>query len=149
MKLLHHPGAGWSVRRARSSDFSDISVIFRACLEAFPWRAVAVEEHLRLRIALVQGDILVAEEDQAGVIGFLILERKKPYVSHLFVDPDWRFCGVGAGLLEVARDVVRQPLQLDVDVLNVHAQAAYEAMGWTVVAPAGGRNGDQIRMIGP
>ncbi|MEE9381178.1 MAG: GNAT family N-acetyltransferase [Hyphomonadaceae bacterium] len=149
MKLLHHPGAGWSVRRARSSDFSDISVIFRACLEVFPWRAGAVEEHLRLRIALVQGDILVAEEDQAGVIGFLILERKKPYVSHLFVDPDWSFCGVGAGLLEVARDVVRQPLQLDVDVLNVHAQAAYEAMGWTVVAPAGGRNGDQIRMIGP
>ena len=149
MKLLYHPGAGWSVRRARSSDFSDISVIFRACLDAFPWRAGAVEEHLRLRIALVQGDILVAEEDQAGVIGFLILERKKPYVSHLFVAPDWRFCGVGAGLLEVARDVVRQPLQLDVDILNVHAQAAYEAMGWTIVAPVGGRNGDQIRMIGP
>ena len=104
---------------------------------------------MRLRIALVKGDKLIAEEDQAGVIGFLILEPKTPYVSHLFVDPDWRFCGVGAGLLEVARDLVRQPLQLDVDRQNIHAQAAYEAMGWTIVAPAGGRSGDQIRMAGP
>ncbi len=149
MKLLSHPGAGWSVRRATGVDFPEITAIFRTCLEDFPWRGPALEESLRLRIALVRTEILVAEEAQAGAIGFLALERKTPYVSHLFVDPDWQFCGVGSGLLEVARDIARRPLQLDVDVLNLKAQAAYQALGWTVVTPAGGRAGDQIRMLGP
>lgn len=149
MKLLSHPGAGWSIRRARPSDRSDIEAVFLRCLDDFAWRASPRTELIRMRRTILACDVLVAEEDAAGLIGFATVEELNAYIPHLFVDADWRLCGVGSGLLEVARDIAGQPLRLDVDAENIDAQAAYLAMGWTVASPAGGRAGDQIRLIGP
>ena len=149
MELLSHPGAGWSIRRAHSGDRADVESIFKTCLAAFPWRNSAPAEIARLRQTLLAADLFVAVESRSGVIGFVSVEIHNAYIPHLFVDEDWRFCGVGAGLLEVARDIVRGPLQLDVDIQNTAARAAYERLGWTVVTPAGGRRGDQIRLVGP
>lgn len=102
-----------------------------------------------MRRTLLAAEVFVAEEARAGVVGFVSLEGLSAYVPHLFVDADWRYCGIGRGLLEVARDQVGQPLKLDVDRENVRALAAYQAMGWRVAATAGQRPGDQIRLIGP
>lgn len=149
MMFLSHPGAGWTIRRARSSDRLDIEALFVRCLTSFPWRGPASQELIRMRRTILACEVFVAEEKGAGLVGFLTLETLNTYVPHLFVAPDWRFCGVGAGLLEVARDITAQPLRLDVDEQNTKAQAAYQAMGWTVVTPAGGRANDQIRLLGP
>jgi len=149
MKFLSHPGAGWTIRRAQSGDRGDIEALFVDCLKAFPWRGSAPEELARMRRTILACEVFVAEEKGAGLVGFLTLETLNTYVPHIFVHEDWRFCGVGAGLLEVARDITAQPLRLDVDRMNTKAQAAYQAMGWTVVTPAGGRASDQIRLVGP
>ncbi len=149
MKLLSHPGAGWSIRRARASDRLDIEAVFLRCLADFEWRATPRMELLRMRRTILACDVIVAEEAGAGLIGFASVEIHNAYIPHLFVDADWRLCGVGSGLLEVSRDLAGQPLRLDVDTENIAAQAAYLAMGWTVASPAGGRQGDQIRLIGP
>ena len=82
------------------------------------------------------------------MIGFLTLERKSSYVPHLFVAEDWRLCGVGSGLLEVARDLARAPLSLDVDDQNALAMKAYLAMGWTEKVDTSTRPG-QRRLTGP
>ena len=91
----------------------------------------------------------VAEEPQAGVVGFLTLRPDSGYVDHLFVAPDWRLCGVGRGLLHVGRDVMGEPLLLDVDAQNSPARKAYEALGWKDFARTGEAGNEQIRLIGP
>ena len=149
MSLLSHPAAGWSVRHWRREDYSRIEAIFRDCLTAFPWRRSAPDEIVRLRQALSANVAFVAEEPRAGTVGFLTLEQGKAYVPHVFVDRDWRYCGVGSGLLQVARGFVGRPLQLDVDVQNQAAIEAYTALGWKERARVGRSRNEQVRLIGP
>ncbi len=103
-----------------------------------------------LRRALGPQNALVAEEPDAGIIGFLTLQMAQGYVDHMFVDRDWRFCGVARGLLEVARVHVNGTLSLDVDTENLGARRAYEALGWQVVASttANGK-ARQMRLVSP
>lgn len=133
----------------RRSDNAGIERLFRDCLTTFTWRGQETEEVIRLRHALSVSDCLIAREEHAGIIGFLVLERRKSYVSHLFVDSDWRLCGVGSGLLDVARDLARASLQLDVDVQNEGAVRAYRAMGWTEKVGSGPSRPGQRRLSGP
>ncbi|MEL7041417.1 MAG: GNAT family N-acetyltransferase [Pseudomonadota bacterium] len=149
MSLLNHPGAGWSVRHWRREDYPQIEAIFKNCLRAFPWRGPVREEIIRLRQSLSANVAFVAVEKQAGVVGFLTLEQGKAYVPHVFVDQDWRFCGVAAGLLQVARSFVGRPLQLDVDVQNAAAIDAYIALGWRERTKVGRGRHDQVRLVGP
>ena len=89
----------------------------------------------------------MAEEPQAGVIGFLTMRPENAYVDHVFVHRDWRLCGVGRGLLDVAASRAGRRLSLDVDTQNVRARRAYEAMGWREMEHAGARKRDQIRLV--
>ncbi|KCZ92410.1 GNAT family N-acetyltransferase [Hyphomonas johnsonii] len=124
--------------------------IFRDALRAFPWRGDWQNYLPALQAALANAQVLVAEEPQAGTIAFLTLNPASGYVDHLFVHADWRLCGVGRGLLEVARTEAGRPLILDVDAQNVAARDAYEAMGWRVMVEAKpAQPGKQIRLISP
>ncbi len=149
MSLFTHPGAGWSVRHWRREDYPQIEVIFKDCLKDFPWRQRDRDDLILLRQRLSTNVAFVATEPKAGVIGFLTLEQSKAYVPHVFVDQDWRLCGVGTGLLKVARSFVGQPLQLDVDVQNKAAINAYFALGWRERAKVGRGRFEQVRLIGP
>lgn len=149
MSLYSHPGAGWSVRHWRRDDYPQIEGIFRDCLKSFPWRRAEGTEIVRLRQSLSANVAFVAEEKQAGLVGFLTLEQGKAYVPHVFVHSDWRFCGVGSGLLKVARSFVGRPLLLDVDVQNTGAIEAYLALGWRERARVGRDSFEQVRLVGP
>lgn len=149
MELMSHRAAGWKIRLRLSSDNPGVEALFETCLAHFPWRSSTADEIVRLRQALNVGDCLIAHEGNAGVIGFLILDRPKAYVSHLFVHDDWRFCGVGSGLLGVARDMARSPLQLDVDAQNEPAMRAYKAMGWVEKVGPDPMRSNQRRLSGP
>lgn len=99
--------------------------------------------------ALLSCESYVATEEQAGVIGFIILDPVSGYVSHLFVDEDWRFCGVGSGLLSAARIAADKPLELHVDDLNTDALRAYQSMGWTEAMETPQTRQGQKRLISP
>ncbi|WP_158085656.1 GNAT family N-acetyltransferase [Henriciella aquimarina] len=146
---MSHRAAGWHIRLRTTSDHAGIEAVFKSCLVEFPWRRPETDEVLRLRRTLSGCDCLVAHEAQAGIIGFLTLEREKAYVAHLFVHDDWRLCGVASGLLAVARDLARASLQLDVDEQNQKALKAYKAMGWTEKVGANPARGGQRRLSGP
>ena len=147
MKYDLHPGAGWTIRAASLADFFEIEDVFRGCLTDFGWRN-GEQEVDRLHQTLAVTRVLVAEEPRAGVVGFLTLERKKAYVPHLFVHPDWRFCGIGSSLLNVARAKAKEPLELDVDAENKAARAVYERLGWIELTGANRRpRPGQIRLI--
>lgn len=147
--MYTHRAAGWHIRRFQRSDYRPTLYLFRDCLEAFPWRGAPAPYLRQFFNTIPTAEKWVVEEPNAGVIGFLTMRPESAYVDHLFVHEDWRFCGVARGLLEVAREAAGRPLSLDVDTQNVNARKAYEALGWKVVAKAGGDASEQIRLVGP
>lgn len=148
--LYSHYGAGWKIRPLETADIPECRDIFTDCLADMPWRERHRGQHLALRRALETQQAWVAEEPNAGIIGFLTLQTPACYIDHLFVDPDWRFCGVARGLLEIARIESADALSLDVDSENLGARRAYEALGWQVVASTGGSGrARQMRLVGP
>lgn len=148
--MYEHLAAGWSVRPFASSDRAACFIIFRRCLGEFPWRGDWRAYVPALDKALGHARGFVAEEPNAGVIGFLTLQPQTAYVDHVFVSRDWRLCGVGRGLLEVARGEAGRALTLDVDTDNHAAREAYEALGWRMAADTRlTRHGPQVRLIGP
>lgn len=148
--LAHHPSAGWSIRPATRGDADGIVDVFRDCLVDFPWRGDPVAQARDLVRAMHAHTTFVAEEPQAGIIGFLLTDSGVAYVPYLFVQLDWRLCGVGRTLLRLARQEAGRPLTLDVDEANRAGRAAYEALGWRVAATSRGRRGHrQIRMLSP
>lgn len=148
--MYTHAGAGWSIRPFDAADAGACLSIFRDCLAEMPWRVRNRGQYMILRRALGPQNAFIAEEPDAGVIGFLTLQLPQGYIDHLFVDPDWRFCGVARGLLEVARGHTDATLSLDVDTENLGARRAYEALGWQVVASttASGK-ARQMRLVSP
>ncbi|MEZ5997161.1 MAG: GNAT family N-acetyltransferase [Hyphomonas sp.] len=148
--MYTHDGAGWQIREFSTRDGQACMSIFMTCLRKFPWRGTPRPYVARLIRAIPNSRIWVAEEPAAGVIGFLTLQPSEAYIDHLFVHEDWRFCGVGRGLLEVARTEAGRALTLDVDTQNFGARKAYESLGWRVAASAGDGNGrGQIRLVSP
>ena len=149
MALMAHTSAGWEIRPHNRDDQSGIEAVFLRCLAEFPWRRNRETELEALLYARKYSTVLVATEPDAGIIGFIILQSDKAYVSHLFIDQDWRFCGIARGLLSVARTLSQGPLQLDVDERNKGAIAAYAALGWTEKVRGGPDQRDQRRLVGP
>lgn len=148
--MYKHAGAGWSIRPFEAADAGVCLSIFRDCLSDMPWRVRNRAQYMILRRALSAQNAWVAEEPDAGIVGFLTLQPPQDYVDHLFVDPDWRFCGVARGLLEVARQNASGALSLDVDSENMGARRAYEALGWQVVASTGATGkARQMRLVSP
>jgi GNAT superfamily N-acetyltransferase len=148
--MYKHAGAGWSIRPFDAADGAACVSIFRDCLTTMPWRVRNRSQYMSLRRALSPQAAWVAEEPEAGIIGFLTLQVPQDYVDHLFVDPDWRFCGVARGLLEVARQSATGALSLDVDAENMGARRAYEALGWQVVAnTTSSGKAPQMRLVSP
>ncbi len=148
--MIVHDGAGWQIRPYRPGDHEDCEAILTACLEDFPWRGAPDGSLRQLYRALSRGLCWVAEEPSAGVVGFLTLIESRDYVDHLFVDVDWRLCGVGRGLLDTARLFLGRPLTLTVDRGNHRARDAYAALGWAPTGEAGGRGRKGwLRLKGP
>ena len=149
METLSHNAAGWTIRPSGPRDHRGIARVFLGCLEEFPWRDSPRRELMGMENALLSGECFVATEPKAGVVGFIIFDEITRYVSHLFVDDDWRFCGVGSGLLEATRDALEKPLFLDVDELNSNAIRAYERLGWTEMMDTPKPKQGQRRLISP
>lgn len=147
----HHPNAGWVIRPLIRGDVSGALSVFEACLAEFPWRSSFESERAHLFQSAVNSDVLIASEPQAGVVGFMVADLSTGYISHLFVDIDWRLCGIGTAFLDLAREASGKQLVLDVDEENAAGRAAYEALGWRVTEGARktNRGYKQVRMISP
>jgi len=149
MALMAHSSAGWEIRPHSRNDRAAIERVFLDCHTELPWRTEPGPDLNTLRYALKYSSVLVAHEKDAGGIGFIVFLTERCYVSHLFVDMNWRFCGVARGLLDVGRTLSSGPLQVDLDTQNTGALAAYAAMGWTETVSGGPNLGIQWRLTGP
>lgn len=146
-----HPSAGWIIRALERRDIPGALGVFEECLTEFPWRSSFIAERTQLFQAALNSDVLIASEEKAGVVGFMVADLSTGYISHLFVDFDWRLCGIGTAFLDLAREASGRQLTLDVDEENHSGRAAYEALGWRVTETARmtRRGYRQVRMISP
>ncbi|MEM1150122.1 MAG: GNAT family N-acetyltransferase [Pseudomonadota bacterium] len=131
--MITHPAAGWRLRPFKEADTADCEYIFGACVSQFTWLPapqIAPQSWVDTRRKVTTWVAEVGDPDDAEVVGFLMLSGRTAYVNYLLVDLDWRFCGIGQGLLDLARDHAGVPLTLDVDEENTRALAAYRALGF-------------------
>lgn len=130
--MISHPAAGWRIRAYEDGDRTGCDAVFSDCASEFTWLAEpqsppAVWYDARRKLVTWVAEV---GEDQPEIVGFLMLSGRTAYVNYLLVDIDWRLCGIGQGLIDVARDHAGVPLGLDVDEENVRAIAAYRALGF-------------------
>ena len=87
-------------------------------------------------------EITIAEGD-GGMIGFVTVDPKTRYLDQMVVAPDqWRF-GVGTALIDEAKRVSPEGLDLDVNIDNARAIGFYRRQGFSIsgagVNPISGR----------
>jgi GNAT superfamily N-acetyltransferase len=131
------------IREAKSCNASDIADIHQtARLDAIPglhqphtaeetrqWFARAVAHRAGAWwVALIRDEI----------VGYLLIDGEN--LDHLYVRPSRQRCGVGSALLNHARSLSPQRLELWTFQRNANARAFYEAHGFRAVDFTDGRN---------
>lgn len=133
-----------TVRRAALSDLDALTPLFTAYREFYGQSPSPDAERRFLETRLQAGEsvVLIAERD-ARAVGFVQLYptfssvalARDWILNDLYVHEDARRLGVGAALLEGARDFGRETgarrLVLETTPDNTGAQALYEKLGWT------------------
>ncbi len=147
--MIDHPAAGWRIRAYEPEDALCCVRVFDRCFRTFAWRGARTPHVDPLLSALEETLAWVAEEPRAGIVGFLTLFPEQRHVEHLFVEADWRLCGIGRGLLDTARHAAHGALTLTVDAHNRPARQAYAALGWSTVAMGGDGAGAWLRLVSP
>ena len=130
--MISHPAAGWRIRAFEEGDRLGCEAVFADCVSEFTWMnepqaPPTVWQDARRKLVTWIADV---GENESEVVGFLMLSGRTAYINYLLVDVDWRLCGIGQGLIDVARDHAGVPLTLDVDQENTRAISAYRALGF-------------------
>jgi GNAT superfamily N-acetyltransferase len=127
-----------SFRRAEPKDHPTLARIFlEARKSAFIWQDAATFmlsdfEHQ------TQGEILIlAEEENGTVLGFISIWEQESFVHHLFVDPPFQGRGISTRLRESLRAWLPPPYRLKCLLANTPAHGFYLRRGWTETARAG------------
>jgi putative acetyltransferase len=76
-------------------------------------------------------DIVVAEANDA-VIGFVTVDPRSLYLDQIVVAPEYWRTGVGRALIEAAKRISPQGLDLDVNTDNARALALYGELGFSI-----------------
>ncbi len=127
-----------SVRRAEPKDHPSLARIFlEARKNAFTWQDAAAFT-LADFVHQTRGEILILAEDENGtVLGFISVWEPDSFVHHLFVDPLFQGRGIGTRLLESLRVWLPPPHRLKCLLANTRAHSFYLRKGWTEIARAG------------
>ncbi len=147
MALKTHHAAGWEIRPHAREDRDAIKAVLQICLQEFPWHVTTRFDPDALEHALSYTTAIVATEKKAGIVGFMIVNTESGYVSHIFVLPEWRLCGIGSGLLEVGRVLSGKRLFQELDERNKCGLAACAAMGWSEMVAEGNTGSWQVRLV--
>jgi putative acetyltransferase len=76
-------------------------------------------------------EIMIADSD-SGMIGFVTVDPKTRYLDQMVVAPEqWR-SGVGAALIDEAKRISPQGLDLDVNIDNARAIGFYRRQGFSI-----------------
>jgi ribosomal protein S18 acetylase RimI-like enzyme len=83
------------------------------------------------RDVILPDNQLWVEDQNAVILGFLA--QNDSYIDRLYVDPDCQRKGVGSGLLDHAKALSPEGLQLHTHQQNLRARSFYEKHGFTAM----------------
>lgn len=117
------------IRRATQADAPEVSRVFVAARDEMAYLPVISDEHRPLLGGwfIDRGPIWVAEED-GRVVGFSGVKDEE--LTHLYVDPVAQDRGIGSSLMEHAKTVSPERLELWVFQKNEGACRFYERHGF-------------------
>lgn len=133
-----------TVRRATLQDLDRLVPLFDAYRQFYGQQMdlVIARQFLKVRVERDESVVLVAEDSDGGVIGFVqlfptfssILAARMYLLSDLFVVPAARHRGVGTRLLKSAVETAQASgavgLELATAITNTSARKLYEKLGW-------------------
>ncbi len=133
-----------TVRRATPQDLDRLVPLFDAYRQFYGQQMdlVIARQFLKVRFERDESVVLVAEDSDGGVIGFVqlfptfssILAARMYLLSDLFVVPAARHRGVGTRLLKSAVETAQASgavgLELAAAITNTPARKLYEKLGW-------------------
>ncbi|MBA3717387.1 MAG: GNAT family N-acetyltransferase [Actinobacteria bacterium] len=125
------------IRRATPDDGPEVSRVFVAARDEMPYLPRIEDQHRPLLGGwfIERAQIWLAEDDGA-VVGFSGIEDEE--LTHLYVDPAAQNRGVGSELLEHAKTVRPERLELWVFQANDGARRFYERHGFRLVEQTDG-----------
>ena len=125
------------IRPLRTTEIDEIALIwYRAGLDEYDYlprfQALGELEALNIfRNVILPENQLWVEENNAATRGFLALNNS--YIDRLYVDPSHQRTGVGSRLLDHAKTIFPDGLQLHTHQQNVRARNFYEKHGFVAV----------------
>ena len=128
--------AGFSLRAYDTRDEdAAIALWLRSWQKAYP--AIDFAERLdwwraRWRTELAPVATIVVAEAGDAMLGFVTVDPQTLYLDQIVVAPEHWGSGVGAALIEEARRISPEGLDLDVNIDNTRAIRFYEKLGFTV-----------------
>ena len=132
------------LRLATDDDIEAIAALFlRSRQVALPFLPILYspeQDRAHMRDMLSRGRIVLAVENEQ-ILGFLV--DLDGWVAHLYLDPDRRRSGVGAQLLEDAKQRHDQ-LELWCFQQNWPARAFYEKNGFVAIKETDGDNEERL-----
>jgi ribosomal protein S18 acetylase RimI-like enzyme len=120
------------IRRATPDDAAEVSRIFVAARDEMTYLPRIEDEHRSLLGGwfIERDEIWVSEED-GRILGFCGVQGEE--LSHLYVRPGGQNAGIGTALLEHAKGLRPQRLELWVFQKNDRARRFYERHGFRLV----------------
>jgi GNAT superfamily N-acetyltransferase len=120
------------IRRATTADADAVGRIFVAARDAMPYLPrIPGPDRGRLGALFVERHRLWVWEEGGEVVGFVGVDQGE--VRHLYVAPPAQGRGIGAALLEHAKTVAPERLELWVFQQNDGARRFYERHGFRLV----------------
>jgi len=119
------------IRRATADDGAAVSGIFVRARDEMTYLPRIVDEHRPLLGGwfIERDEIWVAEEDE--IVGFVGLNGDE--LSHIYVDPDFQGQGLGTRMLDHAKTLRPDRLELWVFQKNEGARRFYDRHGFQLV----------------
>ena len=136
-----------TIRRATAADAGPAAEVYiRArhhAVPAIPPMAHADEavRHYWAEVLIPTNEVWVAENDDGDVVAVMALEED--WLDQLYVAPGWTSRGIGAELLNVAKEQRPSGLQLWAFQSNVDAHRFYERHGFVEVERTDGSDNEE------
>jgi len=134
------------IRPAERTDMAACAGILNRWIDATPWMP-RVHDHADVEryyadIVFAERRVIVAERKN-DVAGFLALSDDR-YVTALYIDAPHRGVGIGSQLVDAAKDLSPEELNLWTFEHNRDAQRFYQHQGFEVVRRTDGDNEEKL-----
>lgn len=122
------------LRRASPDDTPRLARLFLEVRQAtFTWRDTSAYRLDDFESETVAEDILIAENEEGTLLGFISVWVPDSFIHHLFVTTSAQGMGVGRRLLEGLIPWLPLPHRLKCAEPNTRARAFYQKLGWVEI----------------